>query len=266
MTATTLDPMRRLELGGGRVAAASGRATRLVLPAKPSGYADAQLDDTAALPRSRFRWQPPLRLHLRGRASHSAPLGTLGFGFWNDPFAVSLGQGGAARRLPAAPRALWFFYASPPADLRFTPGIAGHGWKAMQWMTRPMPAAALFTLAPAAVVLSQIRPLRGPVLRRALAQVQGGEAMLPVDLAEWHTYEIEWQDDHAEFRLDGRVVLRTVISMAGPLGFVAWIDNQYATATPESGFRFGLIPTAETQWLDIDAFELTGAWGAGQRP
>ena len=262
MTTTTLDPMRRLELGGGMVETASGRATRLMLPPKPSGYADAQLDDTAALSRSRFRWQPPLAMRLRARASHASPLGTLGFGFWNDPFAVSLGQGGAARRLPAAPRALWFFYASPPADLRFTPGIAGHGWKAMQLTTRPMPPAALFTLAPAAVVLSQIPPLRGPVLRRALAQVQGAEAMLPVDLAEWHAYEIEWQEDHAELRLDGQVVLRTAISMAGPLGFVAWIDNQYATATAESGFRFGLIPTTETQWLDIDAFELTGAWGA----
>jgi len=256
---TALDQLHRLELGGGVVEAASGRTTRLTLPAKPSGYADAQLDDTAWLPRRRFRWQPPLHLRLRARASHTSPLGTLGFGFWNDPFAVSLGQGGAARRLPAAPRALWFFYASPPADLRFMPRIAGHGWKAMQLTTRPMPTAALFAFAPAAIALSHVPLLRGPVLRRALGRVQAAEAMLSVDLADWHLYEIDWQAGQTEFRLDGQLVLRSPFPLAGPLGFVAWIDNQYAIATPEQGFRFGVLATSEPQWLEIEAFELIGA-------
>jgi hypothetical protein len=259
MTSLPLEALHRLELGGGSVETIAGQVTRLTVPPKASGYADAQLDDTASLPRSRFLWQPPLHLRLRARASHTSPLGTLGFGFWNDPFAVSLGQGGAARRLPAAPRALWFFYASPPADLRFTPGAAGHGWKAMQLTTRPMPTAALVTLAPAAVVLSQLPPLRGPVLRMALGQVQAAEAMLAVDLADWQTYEIDWQAGQTEFRLDGQVVLHAPFPLAGPLGFVAWIDNQYATATPESGFRFGLIPTRQAQWLEIEAFELSAA-------
>jgi hypothetical protein len=261
VTTTALDQLHRLEIGGGAVEAASGGATRLTLPPKPSGYADAQLDDTASLPRSRFLWQPPLHLRLRARASHTAPLGTLGFGFWNDPFAVSLGQGGAARRLPTAPRALWFFYASPPADMRFTPRVGGHGWKAMQLTTRPMPTAALVTLAPAAVVLSQLPPLRGPVLRRALGRVQAAEAMLSVDLTDWHTYEIDWQAGQTEFRLDGQVVLRAPFPLAGPLGFVAWIDNQFATATVESGFRFGLVPLTEHEWLEIEAFEIAGARG-----
>jgi hypothetical protein len=259
MTSLHLEALHRLELGGGSVETLAGPVTRLAVPPKASGYADAQLDDTAALPRKLFRWRPPLRLRLRARASQAVPQGTLGFGFWNDPFALSLGQGGAARRLPAPPQALWFFYASAPADLRFTPGAAGHGWKAMQLATRRIPTALLLALAPAAILLAQIPPVRGLMLGRALAQVRGAEAMLSAGLADWHAYEIDWRTDGAEFRLDGQLMLRTSIPLAGPLGFVAWIDNQYATATPESGFRFGLIPTRQAQWLEIEAFELSAA-------
>lgn len=256
MTLLHLEALHRLELGGGSVETLAGSITRLAVPPTTSGYADSQLDDTAALPRRLFRWRPPLRLRLRARASQAVPLGTLGFGFWNDPFSLSLGQGGAGRRLPAPPQALWFFYASPPADLRFTPGPAGHGWKAMQLATHRIPTAVLLALAPAAVLLAQIPPMRGPVLRRALAQVRGAEALVPAGLADWHAYEIDWRPDGAEFRLDGQLMLRTSIPMPGPLGFVTWIDNQYATATPESGFRFGLIPTRMPQWLEIEACEL----------
>ena len=257
MIPASLDGMRRLEIGGGIVEATSARGTRLMLPPKAFGYADSQVDDTEALPRSQFRWRPPLRLQLRARASHSSPTGTLGFGFWNDPFAVSLGQGGAARRLPVGPRALWFFYASPPADLRFTPGIAGAGWKAMQLTTRPIPAAALYALAPAAILLAQLPPLRAAVMRNALARVQAAEASLPSDLSLWHSYEIEWRPEEAVFRLDGQVHLRAAFPLPGPLGFVAWIDNQYATATPEHGFRFGTLATAEPQWLEIEELTLS---------
>ncbi len=251
-----LHALRRLELGGGSVVTQTAVAARLVIPSKPSGYADAQLDDTASLARSHFRWRPPLHLRLRARASHPAPVGTLGFGFWNDPFTLSFGQGGAARRVPAAPQTLWFFYASPPADLRFTPGCAGSGWKAMRLASRRLPALALLALAPPAIVLAQIPLLRRPILQAALANVDGCEAVLPADLAAWHTYEIDWQVAEATFWLDGQVVLRATPPRQDRLGFVAWIDNQYATATPEAGFRFGILPTGEAQWLEIADFAL----------
>src|SRR3990172_1467829 len=122
-------PFSPLLIGGGRAETVPGPAVRLSLPPSPS-YADAQLDDYRSLPRSRFPWRPPLRLSLRGRASSPAPLGTLGFGFWNDPFSLSLAQGGAARRLPPAPNTAWFFYASPPNQIELAHGVPGHGWKA----------------------------------------------------------------------------------------------------------------------------------------
>jgi hypothetical protein len=42
----------------------------------------------------------------------------------------------------------------------------------------------------------------------------------------------------------------------GPLGFVAWIDNQFAVASPEGGFRFGTLATQEEQWLEIENLSL----------
>ena len=61
----------------------------------------------------------------------ASPAGTWGFGFWNDPFTLSLGMGGAARRTPCGPRAaVWFFHASPPNVFGFTTGPTS-GWRAM---------------------------------------------------------------------------------------------------------------------------------------
>jgi hypothetical protein len=37
---------------------------------------------------------------------------------------------------------------------------------------------------------------------------------------------------------------------------VAWIDNQYAVASPDGGFRFGVLPLAEEQWLEIRDLEV----------
>ena len=98
-----MEAFRKLEIGGGEVEITSEAVARMTIPELSRGYADAQLDDYRDKSRKRFPWYPPLHLKLRARASESNPTGTLGFGFWNDPFTLSLGQGGAARRLPSAP-------------------------------------------------------------------------------------------------------------------------------------------------------------------
>jgi hypothetical protein len=36
----------------------------------------------------------------------------------------------------------------------------------------------------------------------------------------------------------------------GPLGLVAWVDNQWMVATPHGRFGWGLLQ-AEAQWLDL---------------
>ncbi|MBI4771343.1 MAG: hypothetical protein HY784_13265, partial [Chloroflexi bacterium] len=183
--------MEPLLIGGGRVEG-DARLWRLTLPPAPA-YADAQLDDYRRLPRARFPWRPPLRLRLLARASSPAPTGTLGFGFWNDPFTLSLGQGGAARRWPAAPNTVWFFYASPPNQMELAPGVPGHGWKAATLNAGRLPAALLAPAALATVGLSALPGVRKMVMAAGRKMVRASERLLGADLSQWGEYEIVWE-------------------------------------------------------------------------
>lgn len=245
------------EIGGGRVEADDAGRIRLTLPPIGRGYADAQIDDTQSRARTEFRWMPPLRLEVRARLSHPDPPGTFGFGFWNDPFSFSLGQGGAARRLPASPRACWFFYASPPSELSLTADAAPHGWKAMALDSPALPPLLLAPLAAGAIALAQIPFLRRPVMRATLKSVRAHERGLAIAPDEWHSYRLDWSDDAAAFWVEGELALKAPDPPPGPLGFVAWIDNQYAVASPQGGFRFGVLPSEREAWMELEGLSIT---------
>jgi hypothetical protein len=244
--------LHKYEIGSGRVDTLDTNRFRMSIPPSQKAYADAQLDDYRFLSRANFPWRPPLRMRLRARASHNTPVGTLGFGFWNDPFTLSLGQGGAARRLPAAPNALWFFYGSPPNNMALDPNVPGHGWKAASLRSTRIPPLLLAPTALIAAALTYLQPLRRRVMRTALRFVCAEEHLLDSTLDEWHDYELHWQERQAVFSVDGRQVHTVQAPPSGPLGFVTWIDNQYAIASPEKGFRFGTLTTQADQWLEIE--------------
>jgi hypothetical protein len=246
----TLAHLKRVEISGGLVSTSDG-SIHLELPATDHGYADAQVDDYSGMRRRDFPWRPPLRLSLSARASSPHPTGTLGFGFWNDPFSFSLGQGGAARRLPAPPQALWFFYGSPPNDMRFLSDMPSDGWKASSLRSPWVPSVLLAPAALAAAALAQIKPVRRPVMRMALGMVVAAEAPIETPLEAWERYALSWTEGEARFYVGDEEILVAPHPPSGPLGFVAWIDNQFAVASPEGGFRFGVLPTSTSQWLDL---------------
>ncbi len=241
----------RLEIGGGVVEETPSGSTKLCIPSTPMGYANAQIDDYHRLPRGKFPWRPPLCLSLQARASHIQPLGTLGFGFWNDPFSLSIGQGGATRKLPTSPKALWFFYGSYPNNLPLASNVPGSGWKAASLDSIDLPSILMLPFAACAFILSKVPILRGWVMRKALQQVTAFECLLNPPLNDWHSYSLTWLSSGASFEVDGEIVLHAPEAPAGPLGFVSWIDNQYAIATPEDGLQFGVLPLKEAQWLEI---------------
>jgi len=114
-TATTPSPTYRpyweQYLTGTGAASWSGDGLRLSThTASATVYSDAQLDDYHGLRRRDMPWRPPLTLELRARFSHAEGRlgGTAGFGFWNHPILLP------SNPVPALPRAIWFFYASPP--------------------------------------------------------------------------------------------------------------------------------------------------------
>jgi hypothetical protein len=87
--------------------------------------------------------------------------------------------------------------------------------------------------------------------------VRAHEAMLDdIPLTEWHAYEIDWQPSQAVFRVDGMERLRAPAPPPGPLGLVIWIDNQYAIASREGKFAFGLCAVSEAQWLEVDDLQV----------
>ncbi len=236
-------------------------ALHFILPAiGPGEYADAQIDDYGQLARAQFPWRPPLRMEVRARSSlpgatadstiqSPATLsGTAGFGFWNYPFSVR----GDILMLPEA---VWFFYASPPSNMALVPGIPGRGWKAQ--VIHSMRPGALLAAAPTALTTGWgLLTKRTQAAGRWIQRLSGAhEALLTVDMTTWHTYTLEWRTSEANFWVDGQHVLRAPRPPTRALGFVAWLDNQYAIASPDGGLRFGAT-TSRAQSFALDLVKI----------
>jgi hypothetical protein len=236
-------PWRRHLVGAGHLLRDSAGLRLLTLDARPGAYSDAQVDDYqvgAAAPLIR---RPPLRLRLRARFSHPAGglRGTAGFGLWNYPQAWP----------PALPRAVWFFYASPPADMPLAQGVPGHGWKAATIDSGRPQALALLPLAPLAVPLMRSRTLSPKIWPPIQRAVGVAEALAPAAMDEWHEYTIVWGERTSTLSVDGAPALADAPSPRGPLCFVAWVDNQYLVATPQGRFAWGLLDAPGEQYLEF---------------
>jgi hypothetical protein len=250
---TELGPHWQRYLVGGGALQTSGSTLRFVTTDTSSHkYSDAQIDDYQGLPRRRFHWRPPLKLTVRARFSHpSGQLkGTAGFGFWNDPFMMT------GARMPTLPRAIWFFYGSPPSNIKLDMDTPGHGWKASAVDALRPVAMPLAPLAPLVVLLMNL-----PLLYRALwppiqRAINVREAIVEEAMTGWHTYILEWDTQRARFSVDGEPVLSDAPSPRGPLGFVMWLDNQYMVATPWGRFRWGLLDTPGQQWMQVDSLAI----------
>src|SRR5690242_2993538 len=94
-----------------------------------SRYRFAQIDDYFRLGRRNFPHRS-VTLSLSARVSSVSIPGTWGFGFWNDPFGMSLGFGGNRTQLPALPNAIWFFHASQENHLSFQDAKPAQGFLA----------------------------------------------------------------------------------------------------------------------------------------
>ena len=232
-------------------------AWRMEIHAGPAGdYRLAQLDDYTVLDRSHFPWQPPLQFCLRARVSGSDLPGTWGFGFWNDPFSLSLGLGGGVRRLPALPNAVWFFYASPANYLSLREDLPAQGLLAATFQSRGTPAVLPGLAASGAPLLGL--PAVGRLGRRILRQwVRQDAALVASDPTAWHSYTIRWEADRVHLLVDGDLILETAAAPVGRLGLVIWIDNQYAAFRPDGRLSFGTEPNQASAWLEAADLALT---------
>jgi hypothetical protein len=159
------------------------------------------------------------------------------------------------------PRAIWFFYASPPSSIKLDLTAPGDGWKAASLDTLRPAAIAWAPLAPLAMLLMNLRPVYRslwPSIQRAL---HVRETPLSLDMTQDNTYILEWGAERARFGLaseDGQpsMPIMDAPSPKGPLGFVMWLDNQYLVATPWGRLHWGLMEIPDRQWMEVSRLEI----------
>jgi hypothetical protein len=241
-----------LLIGSGQLKLENSQLTCTVGLGDDKTYHDAQICDYANLRRSAFPWRPPLKMTVRAWASHPVNelRGTAGFGFWNQPF-MPTGKG-----LPRLPRAVWFFFGSPPNNMALAKGVPGYGWKAATFDAITPLFFAMLPFAPLGFLLMRSPTLYNRLWPIAQKAIRVSEKLLDVDITTSHIYELIWQADSVDFSVDGHIVHHAPYAPCGPLGFIAWIDNQYAIVTPQGRLGFGFIPLPHEQSLILDSVEI----------
>lgn len=215
---------------------------RLTVPSGTSDtYHDAQVSDYQPHIRD-FQNRPPLRMTVVAKAEGDIR-GTAGFGFWNHMFV----PGERGFRIP---QAVWFFFGSPPNNIALAEGVPGHGWKATTFDAQRWKFYGLLPLAPLGFLLMRNKTIYQHLWSIGQDAIGVSEANLDTELLHtFHTYTLEWRLNGATFMVDGDVVLQTDDVPTKPLGFIAWVDNQYAIVTPQGNFGWGLLDVSASQSL-----------------
>lgn len=236
------------EIGTGQVMPSAAGLELAIAPAQ-KGYSDAQLTDYDPTSQA-FSLCPPLTMTVTAYSPDTLAVGTTGFGFWNHPFQP--GQRGF--RLP---QALWFFFGAPPNNMALTLDVPGAGFKTATFNARRWQFLAMLPLALPGFMLMRIPPLYRalwPIGQRALGV---SEAALDSHLLqEKHTYTLDWQPQSATFLVDDKIVMQANSVPTQPLGFIAWVDNQFAIVTPQGHLDFGISPIQQRQSLIIEGLHL----------
>lgn len=230
------------EQGSGRVFVADN-ALQLVKPShNKHTYHNAQITDYD--PSRQFKFRPPLRLTITAEATTSNLKGTAGVGFWNHPFSPTDSK-------VSLPQALWFFFSSSESNMALAKNVQGYGWKASTFNAKQLAFYSLLPTAPLAIPLMNIPPVYDALWSIGQKAIGVNETLLDSQLlTEKHTYQIDWLPDKAIFSVDGEIVLHTREGIPNKaLGFVAWLDNQYAIVTPQGRFGFGFVEASEEQRL-----------------
>jgi hypothetical protein len=74
---------------------------------------------------------------------------------------------------------------------------------------------------------------------------------------DWHRYSLTWDEKRVAFEVDHIQVFESPVSPHQPLGLVIWIDNQYASFTPDGKIGFGVLSNPEPAYLEIRELEIS---------
>ena len=235
--------MQKLEIGSSTVSL--GSPIKLI-NYPTNAYTDAQIDD-CIVSRKNLPWEQGTRMQIRARFSHEADelVGTAGFGFWNRPFADP------TIKYPTLPRAAWFFFGSPPHNcLPFTTeGVSG--WYAATLDGTSWQSISMIPFAPFVLLGNQFPKIRKKIWPKVMERSRVSHKPVSASMTEFQTYELEWRHDGCEFRVDNKTILSTPNSPQKNMTFVCWIDNQFMQVKATGKMKAGVLPLAQTQWLEI---------------
>ena len=111
-------------------------------------------------------------------------------------------------------------------------------------------------LAPLVILLNQVAWLRSWIWPGIQRRFSMAYSQLQFQMDQWHTYELNWGTNGCDFLIDGEVVLATPHTPRGPLGFVCWLDNQFLVVTKRGRIKWGVLPTSQDQWLEVDELRI----------
>jgi hypothetical protein len=234
------------EQGNGTVFRRFSALQLALQPSDNSTYHNAQITDYTPAERN-FTFKPPLRLTVTAFTSlHPSDIkGTMGFGFWNHPFA----PGVRSFRLP---QTLWFFFSSSPSHMQLAKDTPVNGFKVATMNAKNKLALLLYPLAPIAMLMMRSKFLYQKLWGIAEHAMQISELALDKELLTTdHTYTLEWLETGAKFRIDDKLIHETPYAPQDALGFIAWIDNQYAIVTPQGQLQMGITSIEKPQALMI---------------
>jgi hypothetical protein len=233
------------EIGAGSVEDFGEKTVLTVPPTDATTYHDAQIADYTLQDRE-FNWGAGTQLSVTAQFNTADVRGTAGFGFWNHPFSPEM------RGLPRLPQAAWFFYGSPPHNIPLAKGVPGHGWKCATLNATRWQFLALASIAPIGFLLMRIPAVYDALWGIGQDAVGVRECVLPPEMmTEKHTYTINWRENDVVFGVDGENILTSPFKMRGKMGFIAWVDNQYAVVTPQGNFGWGLLDVPAEQTLTL---------------
>ena len=170
-------------------------------------------------------------------------MGQLALVFWNHMFAPN-------ERGFRIPQAVWFFFGSSPNNIALAKGVAGYGWKVATFNAQQWKFYGLLPLAPLGFLLMRNKMIYDKLWHIGQDAIGVSEAALDTALLnDFHSYTIDWRTDGATFAVDGQIVMQTDAVPTKALGFIAWIDNQYAIVTPQGNFGWGLLDVPQSQSL-----------------
>jgi hypothetical protein len=155
------------------------------------------------------------------------------------------------RPFPALPNAAWFFFASPENYLSFRTDKKPFGFLAATFHSPRIPS---LLLTPLLVLLPMLYyQVTAKWARQKMSQVIIEDSkLLDVDATDWHDYKMQWEMNKVLFEIDGKKVFGTSVSPAGPLGFVFWIDNQFASFAPSGRISAGFLENPVPAWVEIE--------------